>query len=130
MPRLGERVLKVRSKNAGPFWVTVDVFCGTPDVFEQVRNELRTEAVAALFQQPSQLMKRFDIADLNVIKFSFPRPVVQVTIGRAVQGLIIGLETHAQQASPLASAGHTVASEQRRRRAVRGPDSGLRSARR
>jgi hypothetical protein len=77
MPRLGDQVLRVRSKNAGPFWVTVDVFCGTPAIFEQVRHELRTEAVAALFQQPSQLMKRFDIADLNVIKFSFPRPVVQ-----------------------------------------------------
>jgi hypothetical protein len=77
MPRLGDRVLRVRSKNAGPFWITIDVFCGTPDVFAQVRDELRTETVAVLFQQPSQLMKRFDIADLNVIKFSFPRPVVQ-----------------------------------------------------
>jgi hypothetical protein len=77
MRRLSDRVLKVRSKNAGPFWVTVDVFCGSTDVFEQVRLELRTEAVAALFQQPSQLIKRFDIADLNVIKFSFPRPVAQ-----------------------------------------------------
>ena len=77
MSRLGDQVLKVRSKNAGPFWVTVDVFCGTRDVFEQLMGALRTEAVAALFQQPSQLVKRFDIADLNVIKFSFPRPVVQ-----------------------------------------------------
>ena len=77
MHRLSDRVLKVRSKNAGPFWVTVDVFCGTPDIFERVRLELRTETVAALFQQPSQLIKRFDIADLNVIKFSFPRPVAQ-----------------------------------------------------
>ena len=77
MRRLSDRVLKVRSKNAGPFWVTVDVFCGSTDVFEQVRQELRTEAVAVLFQQPSQLIKRFDIADLNVIKFSFPRPVAQ-----------------------------------------------------
>ena len=77
MARLGDRVLKVRTKNAGPFWVTVDVFCGTTEVFEQVRHELRTEAVAALFQQPTQLVKRFDIADLKVIKFSFPRPVAQ-----------------------------------------------------
>ena len=77
MPRLGDRVLKVRSKNAGPFWVTVDIFCGTQEAFGQVRDELRTEDVAALFQQPSQLMQRFDIPDLNVIKFSFPRPVVQ-----------------------------------------------------
>jgi Domain of unknown function (DUF4387) len=77
MSSLGDRVVKVRSKNAGPFWVTVDVFCGTLEVFEQIRSALRTEAVAALFQQPSQLLIRFDIRDLNVIKFSFPRPVVQ-----------------------------------------------------
>jgi hypothetical protein len=77
MPRLGDQVLRVRSKNAGPFWVTVDVFCGTRDVFEQLKGALRSEAVAELFQQPSQLVRRFDIADLNVIKFSFPRPVVQ-----------------------------------------------------
>ena len=77
MRRLSDRVLKVRSKNAGPFWVTIDVFCGTSDVFEQMRLELRSEIVAALFQQPTQLIKRFDIADLNVIKFSFPRPVAQ-----------------------------------------------------
>ena len=77
MPKLGDRVVKVRSKNAGPFWVTVDVFCGTPQVFDDVQRALRTEAVAALFQQPSQLVRRFDIPDLNVIKFSFPRPVVQ-----------------------------------------------------
>jgi Domain of unknown function (DUF4387) len=77
MPSLGDRVVKVRSKNAGPFWVTVDVFCGTSEVFEQIRSALRTEAVADLYQQPSQLLKRFDIRDLNVIKFSFPRPVVQ-----------------------------------------------------
>jgi hypothetical protein len=77
MPKLGERVARVRSKNAGPFWVTVDVFCGTTEAFGELKRGLRTETVAALFQQPSQLVKRFDIADLNVIKFSFPRPVVQ-----------------------------------------------------
>jgi len=77
MARLADRVAKVRSKNAGPFWVTVDVFCGSTEVFEATKAALRTETVAALFHQPSQLLKRFDIADLNVIKFSFPRPVVQ-----------------------------------------------------
>ena len=75
--KLGDQVVKVRSKNAGPFWVTVDVFCGNAEAFDTVRTALQTEAVAALFQQPSQLLRRFDIADLHVIKFSFPRPVVQ-----------------------------------------------------
>lgn len=77
MPKLEEMVVKVRSKNAGPFWVTVDVFCGSPEVFEAIRTRLQIEAVARLFQQPTQLVKRFDIPDLAVIKLSFPRPVVQ-----------------------------------------------------
>lgn len=76
MRKLGEAI-RVRSKNAGPFWVTVDLFCGDAEVYERVRTRLKTETLAALFQQPSQLIKRFDIADLSVIKFSFPRPVVQ-----------------------------------------------------
>ena len=69
--------LKVRSKNAGPFWVTVDVFCGSPAAFARLSAALDTAAVAALYGQPVQIVKRFDIADLDVIKFSFPRPVVQ-----------------------------------------------------
>ena len=77
MARLGDTVLKVRSKNAGPFWVTVDVFCGSDDVFKRVVPSLKTADVAALFHTEPQLLKRFDIEDLSVIKFSFPRPVVQ-----------------------------------------------------
>ena len=77
MPRVRDVCRHIRSKNAGPFWVTVDVFCGNAEVFEDVKAALQTEAVAALFHQPSQLLKRFDITDLHVIKFSFPRPVVQ-----------------------------------------------------
>ncbi|HMO06254.1 MAG TPA: DUF4387 family protein [Paracoccaceae bacterium] len=69
--------LKVRSKNAGPFWVTVDVFCGSPAAFARLSAGLETAAVAALYGQSVQLVKLFDIADLHVIKFSFPRPVVQ-----------------------------------------------------
>ena len=77
MARLEDRVVKVRSKNAGPFWVTVDVFCGSAEAYSEVSAALKTEAVAAVFHQPTQLIKRFDIPDLHVVKFSFPRPVVQ-----------------------------------------------------
>lgn len=74
---LGDMVAKVRSKNAGPFWVTVDVFCGDAETFARVSAALSTAAVAALYAQPLQMIKRFDIPDLAVVKFSFPRPVVQ-----------------------------------------------------
>ena len=77
MPELGSLVRKVRSKNAGPFWLTIDVFCGSEDVFGQVRSAVRTEAVADLFQVPAEHIKRFESPDLHVLKFSLPRPVVQ-----------------------------------------------------
>ena len=77
MARLSERVLKVRSKNAGPFWLTLDVFCGSDAAFATVAAALATERVATLFATPVALVKRFEIPDLAVIKFSLPRPVVQ-----------------------------------------------------
>lgn len=75
--RLGDKVLKVRSKNAGPFWITIDIFCGTPSAFVEVSARLETQRVADLTSTPLQLVKRFDIPDLMVIKLSIPRPVVQ-----------------------------------------------------
>jgi hypothetical protein len=77
MPKLSDLVVKVRSKNARPFWVTIDVFCGDAARFAQVSAALDTGAVAALYDQPAQLLKRSDIADLHVVKFRFPRPVIQ-----------------------------------------------------
>lgn len=79
MAELGSLVSKVRSKNAGPFWLTVDVFCDDAATFERVRAGLQDAAVAQLFGVELQLLKRFDIPSLNVIKFSVPRPVVQGT---------------------------------------------------
>lgn len=74
---VGERVDYVRSKNAGPFWITIDVFCGTDTSYNALCQELTTERVAETLQQPLQAIMRFDIPSLNVIKFSLPRPVVQ-----------------------------------------------------
>ena len=77
MARLGEVVLKVRTKNAGPFWLTIDIFCGSAAAFAAVSAGLTTARVVALYATPGQLVKRFEIPDLAVIKFSLPRPVVQ-----------------------------------------------------
>lgn len=77
LARLGDIVQKVRSKNAGPFWLTIDIFCGDSDVYDQVVNTLSTCQVAQVFDVATQEIKRFDIADLNVVKFSLPRPFIQ-----------------------------------------------------
>ena len=79
MTRLGDIVPKIRSKNAGPFWLTVDIFCGAPEVYARVARNLDTDAVAQAFQTPPNAVKRFEIESLNVVKFSLPRPAVQGT---------------------------------------------------
>jgi Domain of unknown function (DUF4387) len=77
MTQIRDIVTKVRSKNAGPFWVTIDIFCGTEPAFRQISESLSTDRVATLFNCQPDHIKRFDIASLNVVKFSFPRPHVQ-----------------------------------------------------
>lgn len=77
MPEIGAIAQKVRSKNAGPFWLTIDIFCGTGDAFSQIANGLSTDRVAQALQTDPASIKRFDIPDLNVIKISLPRPVIQ-----------------------------------------------------
>lgn len=74
--RVADIATKVRSKNAGPFWVTIDVFCGSAEAYARL-SRLATADIARVYSQPEQLLKRFDIPELHVIKISFPRPVVQ-----------------------------------------------------
>lgn len=74
---VGQRVAQVRSKNAGPFWVTIDVFCGNDAVFKEIDKQLTTDKLAEVLQQQPTAIKRFSIPSLHVVKFSLPRPVVQ-----------------------------------------------------
>lgn len=80
MTELGQIVQKIRSKNAGPFWLTVDLFCGSDEAYTRVVNDLSTDQVAKVFAIEMVTIKRFDITALNVIKFSFPRPQIQGSI--------------------------------------------------
>lgn len=79
MAELGQIAARIRSKNAGPFWLTIDVFCRNSDDFRRVSRGLSTARVAALFKIAPEALKRFDIEDLNVVKFSLPRPQIQGT---------------------------------------------------
>ncbi len=77
MSKVGDIALKVRSKNAGPFWLTVDVFCGGPDAYARLNAVLDAARIAAVFGVNTQTLKRFEFPDLHVIKFSLPRPHIQ-----------------------------------------------------
>ena len=77
MARLGDLARSVRSKNAGPFTVTVDVFCGSAAAWAEIGEKLTRERVAALYRVEVESVRRFELPDLHVLKFSFPRPVRQ-----------------------------------------------------
>lgn len=77
MTALADIAEKVRSKNAGPFWLTIDIFCGTPSRYEHIVNNVPTDLVAKLLAVKAEEIKRFEVADLSVLKFSMPRPTIQ-----------------------------------------------------
>ena len=74
---LGDHALEIRSKNAGPFWMTLEAFM-KDDAGYRLAADLITQAtVAALYAVPAETVLIFRIAALNVVKISFPRPVAQ-----------------------------------------------------
>jgi hypothetical protein len=65
----------VRSKNAGPFWITIDVFCDNEKDYSAIKNShnMTIEKLAIFFNTKGDLLKMFFLDDLMVIKISIPR---------------------------------------------------------
>jgi hypothetical protein len=65
----------IRSKNAGPFWITVDLFFdGAENYSRYGATERLTPALfAELFGADPALVKRTAVDDLQIVKFSYPR---------------------------------------------------------
>ena len=92
MPDLRD-LARVRSKNAGPFWITIDLFC---DDYAAVAA-IPTAAFAARLRCEPSTVRRFDLPDLQVVKLSLPRPVPQgafhdrdmhgAALGAALEGM-------------------------------------------
>jgi hypothetical protein len=76
--RLGELAYVVRSKNAGPFWITLDVFFATDADFAHVRDSgvLTAQTIGELYHVDPAQVRSFELRDLKVMKFSMPRAVV------------------------------------------------------
>ena len=70
---------EVRSKNAGPFWVTMEVFLRDAAGYAVVADPgfLDEPVIARLYGVAADTVQIFRIPELNVVKISFPRPVVQ-----------------------------------------------------
>jgi uncharacterized protein DUF4387 len=69
----------VRSKNAGPFWQTLDVFLPDDDTYRLVAESpnLREDVIARLYRVAADDVKIFRLPSIRVVKISFPRPTTQ-----------------------------------------------------
>ncbi|MFI5960486.1 DUF4387 domain-containing protein [Cryptosporangium sp. NPDC051539] len=73
---MSDLALEVRSKNAGPFWVTMELFMRDDEGFRAVEF-VDERVVAELYRVDAGSVQLFRIPSLNVVKISFPRPVSQ-----------------------------------------------------
>lgn len=91
MPKVNEICRHVRSKNAGPFWITLDLSFGDQAAFERYANapQLKAEAIGTLYGVEPTLVKHFPMPDLLVLKISYPR--------RKPQGGILERDMHGGQ---------------------------------
>lgn len=76
---LADLALEVRSKNAGPFWVTMELFLRDEEGYRIAADEsfLNERVIAELYKVDESQILFFRIPSLNVVKISFPRPISQ-----------------------------------------------------
>jgi hypothetical protein len=76
---LQDLATEVRSKNAGPFWVTIELFLRDAAAYAVAADPayLNEEVIARLYGVPAGGVQLFHLPSLNVVKISFPRPVAQ-----------------------------------------------------
>ncbi len=91
---LRELAQVVRSKNAGPTVLTLDLFLRDDQAYERAACSpmLTPEAVATLYAVPASQVQRHLLPQLRAIKFSLPRAVCAGTPG---DGDLYGAQQHA-----------------------------------
>ena len=77
--KLGKLARLIRSKNAGPFWLTFDIMFANDADFERVVSaKIMTDNwIARTYQVPEDSVVFLGIFAARAIKFSFPRPRIQ-----------------------------------------------------
>lgn len=90
---LTDLVTVIRSKNAGPTLLTIDLFFrGPADFVQAIASEaLRADAVARLYGLGDGEVRRFDLPSLQAMKFTLPR---RVCAGSPGDGDVYGAQQH------------------------------------
>jgi len=85
----------VRSKNAGPAQLTVDIFFDTDEGYAVAAGSpaLDGAAVARLYGHDAAQVQRYLLPDIRAIKFSMPR---HICAGSPGDGDVYGAQQHAR----------------------------------
>ena len=83
MATIADLAVLVRSKNAGPFWLTIDIMFDDARVYERVKrcNALSREVIARSYGVAVKDVRFFQSDSALAIKASIPRPVIQGDVG-------------------------------------------------
>ncbi|QFU89425.1 DUF4387 domain-containing protein [Amycolatopsis sp. YIM 10] len=76
---IGDLAHEVRAKNAGPFWITMELFMRDDSGYTIVADPgfINESVIASLYEVDASAVRLFRIPELKVVKISFPRPVPQ-----------------------------------------------------
>jgi len=76
---VADLAIEVRSKNAGPFWITMELFMRDSAGYAIAADEsfLNEQVVAELYGIDADSVLIFRVPSLNVVKISYPRPISQ-----------------------------------------------------
>lgn len=85
MNTLGELATLIRSKNAGPFWLTFDILFDDPAHYERVWSSgvISSALIAHLYGFAQENIILLGLRPALAIKISVPRPRVQGDIGES-----------------------------------------------
>ena len=69
----------VRSKNAGPFWVTLEIFCDSAEAYDRLKSSpnIKEHKIAQLYGVDESQVQVYYLDSVRIIKFSYPRAKAQ-----------------------------------------------------
>lgn len=93
MTRLREHTRLIRSKNAGPFHITFDIFIRDPDVYEKLKEEntLNKRVFSEIYQADERAITFVEYDEAHAFKATIPR---KHSSGSPKDGDIMGGQQH------------------------------------
>ncbi len=96
MASIQELASVVRSKNAGPFQITIDILFADNSTYRKVLHSgvLSADVIGALYGVPSQLVKIIPFEKVKAIKVTLPRVSGDRGSGSAFDRDVYGAQQH------------------------------------